>query len=42
MRSLKELILKLYDPILIECFADFQFDENNFYYALRWYQECGL
>ena len=24
----------LYDQILIRCFADFQFDEDNFYYAL--------
>ena len=41
MKSLKELILKLYDLILISAFADFQFDENNFYYALGGIKSVG-
>ena len=41
MKSLKELILKLYDLDINKCFADFQFDENNFYYALGGIKSVG-
>ena len=34
--ELKRININIVRPDINKCFADFQFDENNFYYALRW------
>ena len=41
MKNLRELIIKVVRPDINKCFADFQFDENNFYYALGGIKSVG-
>ena len=41
MKNLKELILNVVRPDINKCFADFQFDEDNFYYALGGIKSVG-
>ena len=40
--ELKRINIKVVRPDINKCFADFQFDENNFYYALGGIKSVGL
>ena len=39
--ELKRINIKVIRPDINKCFADFQFDENNFYYALGGIKSVG-
>ena len=41
MKNLKRININVIRPDINKCFADFQFDENNFYYALGGIKSVG-